>query len=127
MDKALSDIRKLGQVTAEDKSEGTVKSRQSRLSAIFNSRLTTLRKRREELLIQFLEDADPIKTIDAAIDREARAIQAVFADKRALMLRRLGEMGITAAWLPPPTKGSSTEGTGYDIVSLTVSRGLCRG
>jgi hypothetical protein len=27
---------------------------------------------------------------------------------------RLSSMGITAAWLPPPTKGSSTEGTGYD-------------
>ncbi len=27
---------------------------------------------------------------------------------------RLASMGITAAWLPPPTKGASTEGTGYD-------------
>jgi alpha-amylase len=28
---------------------------------------------------------------------------------------RLANMGITAAWLPPPTKGSSPEGTGYDM------------
>ncbi len=25
----------------------------------------------------------------------------------------LGEMGITAVWLPPPTKASSQEGNGY--------------
>lgn len=28
---------------------------------------------------------------------------------------RLAEMGITACWVPPPTKGSSPEGTGYDV------------
>lgn len=31
---------------------------------------------------------------------------------------RLASMGITAAWLPPPTKGSNPEGTGYDIYDL---------
>ncbi|KAK4687650.1 alpha-amylase, partial [Tremellales sp. Uapishka_1] len=31
---------------------------------------------------------------------------------------RLSSMGITAAWLPPPTKGSSVDGTGYDIYDL---------
>jgi hypothetical protein len=34
--------------------------------------------------------------------------------KFASEAERLSSMGITAAWLPPPTKGSSTEGTGYD-------------
>lgn len=29
----------------------------------------------------------------------------------------LGQMGITAVWLPPPTKASSQDGNGYDIVS----------
>ena len=53
------------------------RDRQGRLNAIFNTRLQGLRKRREELLVQFLEDADPIKNIDAAIDREARALSAV--------------------------------------------------
>ncbi|KAM0789626.1 hypothetical protein ACM66B_000431 [Microbotryomycetes sp. NB124-2] len=28
---------------------------------------------------------------------------------------RIGQMGITAVWLPPPTKASSQEGNGYDI------------
>ncbi|CDZ98132.1 alpha-amylase [Phaffia rhodozyma] len=32
--------------------------------------------------------------------------------------KRLGDMGITAAWLPPPTCASSTESTGYDIYDL---------
>ncbi|KAL7415245.1 glycoside hydrolase superfamily [Mrakia frigida] len=32
--------------------------------------------------------------------------------------KRLGEMGITAAWLPPPTKGSSIDGTGYDVYDI---------
>lgn len=30
----------------------------------------------------------------------------------------LGSMGITAAWLPPPTKASSQDGNGYDIYDL---------
>ncbi|GAA6005838.1 hypothetical protein JCM10207_007245 [Rhodosporidiobolus poonsookiae] len=30
----------------------------------------------------------------------------------------LGEMGITAIWLPPPTKASSQDGNGYDIYDL---------
>ncbi|ORY89611.1 putative alpha-amylase [Leucosporidium creatinivorum] len=30
----------------------------------------------------------------------------------------LGDMGITAMWLPPPTKASSQEGNGYDIYDL---------
>ncbi|KAK4702483.1 alpha-amylase, partial [Phenoliferia sp. Uapishka_3] len=32
--------------------------------------------------------------------------------------KKLGDMGITAAWLPPPTKASSQEGNGYDIYDL---------
>ncbi|ODN77445.1 hypothetical protein L202_04623 [Cryptococcus amylolentus CBS 6039] len=31
---------------------------------------------------------------------------------------RLASMGITACWIPPPTKGSSPEGTGYDIYDV---------
>ncbi|KAL1405244.1 hypothetical protein Q8F55_008870 [Vanrija albida] len=31
---------------------------------------------------------------------------------------RLESMGITAAWIPPPTKGSNQDGTGYDIYDL---------
>ncbi|KAK1922270.1 putative alpha-amylase [Papiliotrema laurentii] len=31
---------------------------------------------------------------------------------------RLADMGITACWLPPPTKGSSPDGTGYDIYDI---------
>lgn len=31
---------------------------------------------------------------------------------------RLADMGITAAWLPPPTKGSSAEDVGYGIMDL---------
>ncbi|WVF67353.1 hypothetical protein IAT40_002108 [Kwoniella sp. CBS 6097] len=31
---------------------------------------------------------------------------------------RLADIGITACWLPPPTKGSSPEGTGYDIYDI---------
>ncbi|OCF61510.1 alpha-amylase [Kwoniella mangroviensis CBS 10435] len=30
----------------------------------------------------------------------------------------LADIGITACWLPPPTKGSSPEGTGYDVYDL---------
>ena len=75
--KAVADIRKLGALGNEDRSEGSAKSRQSRLSAPFVSRLASLRKRREELLVQFLEDADPIKQIDGAINQEAKALSAV--------------------------------------------------
>nr|AFX74688.1 alpha amylase [Glaciozyma antarctica] len=32
--------------------------------------------------------------------------------------KSLGDMGITAAWLPPPTKASSQDGNGYDIYDL---------
>ncbi|EIW72207.1 alpha-amylase [Tremella mesenterica] len=31
---------------------------------------------------------------------------------------RLASIGITACWLPPPTKGSSPQGTGYDIYDI---------
>ncbi|ORX40476.1 putative alpha-amylase [Kockovaella imperatae] len=31
---------------------------------------------------------------------------------------RLASMGITACWIPPPTKGSSVDGTGYDIYDI---------
>ncbi|KAL7420645.1 hypothetical protein Q5752_004596 [Cryptotrichosporon argae] len=31
---------------------------------------------------------------------------------------RLSSMGITACWIPPPTKASNPEGTGYDIYDL---------
>lgn len=31
---------------------------------------------------------------------------------------RLSDMGITAIWIPPPTKGASQDGTGYDIYDL---------
>lgn len=31
---------------------------------------------------------------------------------------RLADIGITACWLPPPTKGSSPDGTGYDIYDI---------
>lgn len=30
----------------------------------------------------------------------------------------LGEIGITAVWLPPPTKASSQDGNGYDVYDL---------
>ncbi|EPQ26108.1 uncharacterized protein PFL1_06316 [Pseudozyma flocculosa PF-1] len=32
--------------------------------------------------------------------------------------KRFADMGITAVWLPPPTKSSSPESTGYDIYDL---------
>lgn len=32
--------------------------------------------------------------------------------------KRFGEMGITAVWIPPPTKASSASSTGYDIYDL---------
>ncbi|EGG10518.1 family 13 glycoside hydrolase [Melampsora larici-populina 98AG31] len=33
-------------------------------------------------------------------------------------VKHLADLGITAAWLPPPTKASSMEGNGYDIYDL---------
>ncbi|BEI84455.1 hypothetical protein CcaverHIS002_0410590 [Cutaneotrichosporon cavernicola] len=33
-------------------------------------------------------------------------------------VEHLRDVGITACWLPPPTKGSNPEGTGYDIYDL---------
>ena len=29
--------------------------------------------------------------------------------------KRFADMGITAVWIPPPTKSSSPESTGYDM------------
>ena len=29
--------------------------------------------------------------------------------------KRFSDMGITALWLPPPTKGASPDSTGYDV------------
>lgn len=32
--------------------------------------------------------------------------------------QRFADLGITAVWIPPPTKGSSQDSTGYDIYDL---------
>lgn len=37
-------------------------------------------------------------------------------------LEGLAQIGITAVWLPPPTKASSPEGNGYDVYVRVASR-----
>ncbi len=75
--KVVAEIKRLGDFSVEDESRGSKASRQSKLSGTLSARLSLLRRKREELLVQFLEDADPVKNIEAAIDKEARAVGAV--------------------------------------------------
>ena len=76
-DKALADIRKLGAASLDEDLTGSPAERAGKMRALFSKRLGELRKRRDELLVQFLPEAEPIKDLDAAIAAEARAIAAV--------------------------------------------------
>lgn len=65
-----------GEVKIDGTLAGDPKEHQGAIQGIFNARLARLRDRRKELLVDFLEDAQPVKLINDAIDQESRALQA---------------------------------------------------
>jgi hypothetical protein len=71
-----SQILGLGDVKIDGTIPGDPKDHQATIQGVFNARLTRLRDKRKELLVDFLEDAQPVKLINDAIDQESRALQA---------------------------------------------------
>lgn len=73
---ALKKIEALGGAEQEGNYEGNVMEQQSRIQGMFVVRLAKLNEKRKDLLIDFLEDAQPVKQINEAIDFETRAVSA---------------------------------------------------
>ncbi|MBS1728780.1 MAG: hypothetical protein JST51_18840 [Armatimonadetes bacterium] len=69
-------IEALGGASIDSVYNGPATDRQSELQSTFSTRLSKLQDRRKDLLVQFLDDAQPVKQINEAIDFETRAVAA---------------------------------------------------
>ena len=69
-------IEALGGASVESNIEGNASSEQTRIQGMFITRLAKLREKQKDLLVDFLEDAQPVKQIKEAIDLETRAVSA---------------------------------------------------
>ena len=75
-EEAKAKIEGLGGATIDTSYDGLASDRQSQIQAMFVSRLAKLRDRQKDLLVDFLDDAQPVKIINEAIDNESRAVSA---------------------------------------------------
>lgn len=74
--KVQNAIEALGGSAIEASNDGNASAFQGSISGIFTTRLKKLRDRKEELLKDFEEAAQPVKQIIEAIDLESRAVSA---------------------------------------------------
>lgn len=75
-DKVQSAIEAMGGASVEATNSGNAGAFQGSISGIFNARLKKLREKKDELLKDFEEAAQPVKQIIEAIDMESRAVSA---------------------------------------------------
>lgn len=75
-EQAKTKIDALGGASIETNVEGNASDEQSKIQSIFITRLTKLREKQKDLLVDFLDDAQPVKQIKEAIDAETRAVSA---------------------------------------------------
>jgi len=75
-DEAKTKIAALGGATIDSTYEGVASERQTQIQSPFLSRLAKLQAKRKDLLVDFLDDAQPVKQINEAIDQETRAVSA---------------------------------------------------
>lgn len=87
---AKSRIEALGGASIDSSYDGLASDRQSQIQSLFVSRLAKLQDKRKDLLVDFLDDAQPVKQINEAIDTETRAVSAT---------RLPGRMGGMAVFL----------------------------
>ena len=73
---AKTKIEALGGASIDANVEGNASGEQSKIQGTFITRLAKLREKQKDLLIDFLEDAQPVKQIKEAIDNESRAVSA---------------------------------------------------
>jgi hypothetical protein len=73
---AKSSIEKLGGASFDGEYNGVASRFQGVAQGRFTTRLAKLREKRKDLLVDFLEDAQPVKQITEAIDFESRAVSA---------------------------------------------------
>jgi hypothetical protein len=70
------ELGKLGTLESDRAQTGNLNDFQVQIQSPFVARLTQLRERRKELLVDFLDDAQPVKIIDEAIEQEGKAVMA---------------------------------------------------
>lgn len=75
-EKVQSAIEALGGASVDATNDGNASAFQGSISGVFNTRLKKLRDKKEELLKDFEEAAQPVKQIIEAIDMESRAVSA---------------------------------------------------
>ncbi len=75
-EQAKSKIEALGGASIETDVEGNASSEQSKIQSIFIARLTKLKDKLKDLLVDYLEDATSVKQAKEAIDLETRAVSA---------------------------------------------------
>ena len=75
-EKVQNAIEALGGASVEASYSGNAGAHQGSVSGMFNTRLKKLREKKEELLKDFEEAAQPVKQIIEAIDMESRAVSA---------------------------------------------------
>jgi hypothetical protein len=75
-EQAKSKIEALGGASIETNVEGNASGEQSKIQSMFVARLTKLKDKQKDLLVDFLDDAQPVKQVKEAIDLETRAVSA---------------------------------------------------
>jgi hypothetical protein len=75
-EQAKSRIEALGGASIDTMVEGNASSEQSKIQGMFVSRLAKLREKQKDLLVDFLDDAQPVKLVKEGIDFETRAVSA---------------------------------------------------
>ncbi len=75
-EKVQNAIEALGGASVEAEHNGNAGAHQGSISGMFSARLKKLRDKKEELLKDFEEAAQPVKQIIEAIDTESRAVSA---------------------------------------------------
>ena len=73
---AKTKIEALGGATIDANIDGNASSEQGKIQSALVARLAKLRDKKKDLLVDFLEDAQPVKQISEAIDNESRAVSA---------------------------------------------------
>lgn len=75
-EEAKGKIEALGGASVEGNYEGLASEQSSRIQGMFSVRLAKLKEKKKDLLVDFLDDAQPVKQINEAIDLETRAVSA---------------------------------------------------
>lgn len=77
LEEAFLEIVRVGSIAARDSWRGTAAGRRTRLAGDLLDQRDVLEKRRQELLVRWLEDAEPVRRVDEELAEVRRSLAEV--------------------------------------------------